>query len=338
MELYLDSIKIEEVREANKLGFLTGLTTTPTFMHREGIKDIDSAIVELSKMVNVLHVEALGDTSDMIVREAQRILDLGLDKKKTVFKTPISMEGAKACKRLIDKGINVNLHLVYTLQQAYMGFCAGATYVCILIGRLQDQGHDALNLVEQCVNAVEKYRYPTKIMFSSVRNTEHVKDALNLGAHACTIPWSVLKQLPQNHFTELGIRQFVEHTELMTIKASDLIVTDKVFLNFNKTVLDGLMLMTDSKLGAVIILNDKEDIYRIFTDGDLRRLLKSNNADLLHRKFRELQSNEPASVEINSSLSEIIDLFKTREVDNLVVTDNKKPIGIVDIQDVLKWI
>ena len=338
MELYLDSIKIEEVREANKLGFLTGLTTTPTFMHREGIKDIDSAIVELSKMVNLLHVEALGDTSELIVREAQRILDLGLDKKKTVFKTPISLEGAKACKKLIDKGINVNLHLVYTLQQAYMGFCAGATYVCILIGRLQDQGHDALRLVEQCVNAAEKYRYPTKIMFSSVRNTEHIKDALNLGAHACTIPWSVLKQLPQNHFTDLGIRQFVEHTELMTIKASDLLVTDKVFLNYNATVLDGLMLMTDSKLGSVIILNDKEEIHRIFTDGDLRRLLKSNSADLLHQKFRELQPNVPASVEINSSLSEIIDLFKTREVDNLVVTDNKKPIGIVDIQDVLKWI
>ncbi len=338
MELYLDSIKIDEVREANKLGFLTGLTTTPTFMHREGIKDIDSTIIELSKMVNILHVEALGDTSEMIIKEAQRILDLGLDKEKTVFKTPISMEGAVACKKLIDKGIKVNIHLVYTLQQAYMAFCAGATYVCLLVGRLQDQGHDALKLVEQCVDAAGKYGYPTKIMFSSVRNTEHVKDAIKLGVHACTVPWSILKQLPLNHFTDLGIRQFVEHNELLTIKASDLLISDKVFLNFNATVLDGLMLMTDSKLGAVIVLDDEEGIHRIFTDGDLRRLLKSNSSDLLNTKFRDLQSNKPVSVEIDCCLSDIINVFRTNEVDNLVVTENNKPKGIVDIQDLIKWI
>jgi TalC/MipB family fructose-6-phosphate aldolase len=338
MELYLDSIKIEEVREANKLGFLTGLTTTPTFMHREGIKDIDAAMLELSRMVNVLHVEALGETSEMIVKEAQRIIDLGLDKEKTVFKTPVSIEGAIACKKLIDKGIKVNVHLVYTLQQAYMAFCAGATYVCILVGRLQDQGHDALKLVEQCVNAVDKYNYASKIMFSSVRNTEHIKDAITLGVHACTMPWSIMKQLPVNHFTELGIQQFVEHNELLTMKASDLVIKDQVFLDYNATVLDGLMLMTDSKLGAVIVLNGNKDIYRIFTDGDLRRMLKSNQADLLHKKFSELESNVPVSVEMEVSLSDIISLFRKREVDNLVVTNNNKPVGILDIQDLIKWI
>ncbi len=155
---------------------------------------------------------------------------LGLNKETTVFKIPISLEGAKACKILTDNGLKVNLHLIYTIQQAYIAFCAGATYVCPLVGRLQDQGQDALKLIEQCVKAVERYNYKTKVMFSSVRNIEHVKNALNLGAHACTVPWNVLKQLPQNHFTELGIRQFVEHTEMSTIKASDLVKRDDVFL------------------------------------------------------------------------------------------------------------
>ena len=109
-------------------------------------------------------------------------------------------------------------------------------------------------------------------MFSSVRNIEHVRNALNLGAHACTVPWNVLKQLCSNHFTELGIKQFVEHTEMSNIRASDLVKTDDVIL--------------------------------------------SNN----------------------STLPEITNLFKSKEVDNIVVTDNKRPVGIIDIQDVLKWI
>jgi transaldolase len=338
MELYLDSIKIDEVREANKLGFLDGLTTTPTFMHREGIRDVDAAILNLSKLVKVLMVEALGDNAEEIVKEAERLLSLGLNKDNVVFKIPMSLEGVKACKMLVNKGMKVNLHLVYSLQQAYLAFCAGATYVCILVGRMQDQGQDALGLIEQCVKTVEKFNYKTKIMFSSVRNAEHVKDAIRLGAHNITIPWSVMKQLPNNHFTEIGIQQFVQHTELLTIKASDLVVTDNVFLDFKSTILDGLMLMTNSRLGAIIVLDDKKKIYRIFTDGDLRRLLKADNSSMLHRKFSEMDSNSPKSVDLNTSLTDVISLFKSSEVDNIVVVDGDKPVGLIDIQDVLKWI
>jgi TalC/MipB family fructose-6-phosphate aldolase len=283
-------------------------------------------------------VESLGDTAEEIIKEAERLLSLGLNSDTTVFKIPISMEGAKACKILTGKGLKVNLHLIYTIQQAYVAYCAGATYICPLVGRLQDQGHDALSLVEQCVSAAERYHYKTKVMFSSIRSLEHVRNAINLGAHACTVPWYVLKQLCQNHFTELGIRQFVEHTEMSTIKASDLVKTDDVFLDSNSTILDGLIQMTKSKMGACVILNEKKDIYRVFTDGDLRRLLKNGQNDLIHKKFTMLETNSPISVELNASLNEITNLFKTKEVDNIVVVENNKPIGIIDIQDVLKWL
>jgi transaldolase len=338
MELFLDSIKFNEVQEANELGFVTGLTTTPTFMQREGVTDVDSVILKLSKMTNILMVESLGNTAEEIIKEAERLLSVGLDKNKTVFKIPITMEGAKACKKLTDKGLMVNLHLIYTLQQAYVAYQAGATYICPLVGRLQDQGHDALDLVDQCVTAAERYNYKTKVMFSSVRSLEHVRNAINLGAHACTVPWNVLKQLCQNHFTELGIRQFVEHTEMSNIRASDLVKTDEVFLSSSSTVLDALIQMTKSKLGACIIVNDKNEIYRVFTDGDLRRMIESGDNNLVNKKFTELKSNSPISIGLNAPLPEITNLFKAKEVDNIVVTDNNKPIGIIDIQDVLKWI
>ena len=156
MELYLDSIKIEEIQEANKLGFLTGLTSTLHSCTRKELQMWIPLIVQLSKMTNMLHIEALGNTAEEIIKEVERLLGLGLNKDKAVFKTPISFEGAKACKILTDKRLKVNIHLVYTIQQAYIAFCAGATYVCPLVGRLQDQGQDALALLEQCVKAVDK--------------------------------------------------------------------------------------------------------------------------------------------------------------------------------------
>src|ERR1700759_4705860 len=223
MELYLDSANLKEIEEGFKLGFLNGLTTTPTFMQREGITDIDGTILKLSKIVPVLQIEALGNTAEDVMKEARRQLDLGLDPKRTVFKIPVSLEGVRACNLLRREGLMVNVHLVYTLQQAYMAMHAGATYVCPLVGRLQDQGHDALALVEQCVDAVDHYGYDTKIMFSSVRNSEHVRNAINIGVHTITVPLKVLKSLTENNFTQIGTEQFFRDTRMMMVKVKEAI-------------------------------------------------------------------------------------------------------------------
>src|ERR1043165_1171236 len=105
MELYLDSANLKEIEEGFKLGFLNGLTTTPTFMQREGITEIDAMIVKLSKMVPGLQIEALGGTADEVMSEAQRQLALGLDPKRTVFKIPVSLEGVRACNMLRREGL-----------------------------------------------------------------------------------------------------------------------------------------------------------------------------------------------------------------------------------------
>jgi transaldolase len=169
MDLYLDSVNFQEIEEAFDLGFLTGLTTTPTFMHRDGITDIDGAIVKLSKMVPELQVEALGNTHDEIITEAHRLLELPLA-KEPVFKIPVSDFGVRACNTL-----------------------TGAAFVCPLAGRMQDQGHDANALFEQCVKVIDRYDYETRVMFSSVRHPDHVRQALLAGVHVCTVPWGVMK-------------------------------------------------------------------------------------------------------------------------------------------------
>ena len=333
MELYLDSANLKEIEEGFKLGFLNGLTTTPTFMQREGITDIDATIVKLSKMVPVLQIEALGNTAEDVVKEARRQLDLGLDPKRTVFKIPVSLEGVRACHLLRQEGLLVNVHLVYTLQQAYMAMQAGATYVCPLVGRLQDQGHDALALVEQCVTAVERYGYDSKIMFSSVRNAEHVRNAINVGVHTITVPLKILKTLTDNNFTTLGTEQFLSDTRLMMVKVREAINGINPVVNASTNLKDAIVKMTEFGFGSITVTSDNGNVIGVFTDGDLRRLLQKDGENILGKKLGDLEYKTPISIDANALLNEAAGVFKKTNVDTILVTDSGRAFGMLDIQD-----
>ncbi len=333
MELYLDSANLKEIEEGFKLGFLDGLTTTPTFMQREGITDIDGTIVKLSKMVPVLQIEALGNTAEDVMKEAKRQLDLGLDPAKTVFKIPVSLEGVRACKMLRNEGLLVNVHLVYTLQQAYMAMHAGASYVCPLVGRLQDQGHDALTLVEQCVAAVENYGYDTKIMFSSVRHAEHVRNAINIGVHTITVPLKVLKGLTDNNFTTVGTEQFLQDTRLMTVRVKEAANAVNPLVKSDVALRDAIVKMTEFGFGAVTVVDSDGALKGVFTDGDIRRLLQNEGEHILDKKMGEMEYKTPISIDGNALLNDAHVLFKKTNVDTILITENGKPIGMLDIQD-----
>jgi TalC/MipB family fructose-6-phosphate aldolase len=336
MDLYLDSADFREIEAAFRLGFVSGLTTTPTFMHRHGISDIDGAIVKLSAMVPELQVEALGATHDEIVTEAHRILGLPLA-KAPVFKIPVSLEGLRACKTLTDEGQRVNIHLVYTLNQAYMAMAAGAAFVCPLAGRLQDQGHDALALFSECVDLVDRYGYPSKIMFSSVRYPDHVRQAALLGVHVCTVPWSVMQRLCDNALTQVGTDQFFEHTRLMTIKVKAVLRENHALCQVSSTVQEALVQMTASRLGAVTLVTEDGRLAGIFTDGDIRRKLQERGPGILSQDLGAVgYTLDPITVNADALLFEAVKIFKERQIDNIVVLENNQPIGILDIQDLVK--
>ncbi len=337
MELYLDSADIKEIEEGFKLGFLTGLTTTPTFMHREGVTDLDSMIVRLSKIVPILQIEALGNTAEEILQDAERQLKLGLDPAKTVFKIPVSLEGVKACKLLRDKGMMVNVHLVYTIQQAYMAMCAGASYICVLAGRMQDQGYDALKLIRECVDMVNFYGSEAKVMFSSVRNTEHVRNAIEAGCHTITVPWKLMKLLTENNFTTVGTQQFFEHTRLVTMRVREIISDKNPVVKPQDEVLDAVMQMTQSGFGAVSVLNEDGKLAGIFTDGDLRRQLAQHGKDLMTKKMAAFEYKVPVTIEAESLLNEALKIFKDKQIDTIIVTEGNKVVGMLDIQDMAKW-
>lgn len=336
MELYLDSVDFNEIEAALDYGFVSGLTTTPTFMHRHGITDIDGAIVKLSGMVPELQVEALGDTSDSILAEAERILALPL-KREPVFKVPISNAGVKACKRLTDKGHRVNVHLIYTLNQAFMAMEAGAAFVCPLAGRLQDQGHDAIRLYEQCVDVIDRHDYGAKVMFSSVRHPEHVRQALLAGVHVCTVPFAVMQHLCDNSLTALGTAQFREHTQLITRRVFEVIRDANPVCQSGDTLHTAMLKMTESRLGTVTIVDSSSRVAGVFTDGDLRRRLQAEGHAILDKTLAEIgYSESPITIAKDSFLDEAVKLFKEFEVDSIVVVDGNRPCGVLDIQDLVR--
>jgi TalC/MipB family fructose-6-phosphate aldolase len=336
MELYLDSVDFNEIEAALDYGFVKGLTTTPTFMHRHGITDIDAAIVKLSGMVPELQVEALGDTPDEILAEAERLLALGLA-RDPVFKVPISNDGVKACKRLTDRGYRVNVHLIYTLNQAYMAMEAGAAFICPLAGRMQDQGHDAIQLFEQCVDVTEGHGYQSKVMFSSVRHPEHVRQALLVGAHVCTMPFSVMKNLCENTLTALGAAQFKEHTTLMTTRVKDVIRPANPVCAIDETLTSAMVKMTESRLGTVTLVDAAGAVAGVFTDGDLRRKLQAGGRQILDKTLGAIGfSPKPVTIDRESLLNDAVKLFKQHEVDSIVVVDGNRPVGVLDVQDLVK--
>lgn len=336
MKLYLDSVDFNEIEKALEFGFISGLTTTPTFMHRQGIKDIDAAIVKLSGMVPELQVEALGDTVDEILSEANRISNLPL-KKEVVFKVPVSNHGVTACRKLRDQGHKVNVHLIYTINQAYMALEAGASFICPLAGRMQDQGHDVIRLYEQCVHVISKYNYDSQVMFSSVRYPDHIRQALLAGVHVCTMPFSVMTKLCDNSLTNLGAMQFKEHTALITIRASEVMRKANPTCQSNDRLNKILDTMTGAGVGAISIVDQNGILQGIFTDGDLRRALQEKGSKVLDEEIIQLCSNRtPLTLSSDALLEEAVDLFKTHKVDNLIVIDDQKPVGILDIQDLIK--
>ena len=336
MELYLDSVDFKEIEAALDFGFVKGLTTTPTFMHRHGITDIDGAIVKLSGMVPELQVEALGESPDTILAEAERILALPLE-REPVFKVPISNSGVKACKRLTDKGLRVNVHLIYTLNQAYMAMEAGAAFVCPLAGRLQDQGHDAIRLYEQCVEIIDRHDYDAKVMFSSVRHPEHVRQALLSGVHVCTAPFNVISHLCDNSLTELGTAQFREHTALMTMQVKELIREQNPVCTQSESLSSAMVKMTESRLGTVVLVDDSGVLVGVFTDGDLRRRLQADGREILDKTLGEIGfSKSPVTIGQEALLNEAVKLFKEFQVDSIVSLDGNRPSGVLDIQDLVK--
>lgn len=208
MKIFIDSADINEIKQANAMGVVDGVTTNPSLVAKTG-RDFKSVVKDIvAEVKGPISLEVTNTTSAMAMfEEAKRLADIA---KHVVVKIPLTEEGLKATKLCHQHGINTNVTLCFSPNQALLAAKAGATYVSPFVGRLDDISEDGMALIEQIVQIYKNYNFKTEIIVASIRNPLHVRDAALIGAHVCTIPFNVIQQLVKHPLTDIGVKKFAD--------------------------------------------------------------------------------------------------------------------------------
>jgi transaldolase len=206
MKFFIDTANIAEIKEANAMGMVDGVTTNPSLIAREG-GDFKEIITEICSIVDgPISAEVISLETDGMVSEAR---DLAKIDDNITIKVPMTVDGLKATRQLASEGIKTNVTLIFSPLQALMAAKAGATFVSPFVGRLDDLSHEGMLLVEQIAEIYSNYAYDTEIIVASIRNPLHVLDAALIGADISTIPFNVLSKLAAHPLTDKGIQAFL---------------------------------------------------------------------------------------------------------------------------------
>ncbi len=210
MKLFIDTANIEHIREANELGIISGVTTNPTLIAREG-RDFKEVVQEITTIVDgPISAEVISLECNKMVAEARELSKIH---KNIVIKIPICLEGLKAVKVLSNEGIKTNVTLLFSAAQALLAARAGATYLSIFMGRLDDVGNNSFPILEEMVDIVQMHDLKSEIIAASIRHPIHVIQAARLGAHIATLPYNVIIQMAKHPLTDKGIEGFLKDWE-----------------------------------------------------------------------------------------------------------------------------
>tara|TARA_Y200000002_G_scaffold9175_1_gene7556 strand:- start:2815 stop:3468 length:654 start_codon:yes stop_codon:yes gene_type:complete len=211
MRFFIDTANLDNIKEAQSLGILNGVTTNPSLMAKEGIKGKDNILEHYKTICEIVDgdvsAEVISNDFEGMIREGQ---ELALLNPQIVVKIPMLEEGIKAIRYFSDKGIKTNCTLVFSLGQALIAAQAGATYVSPFIGRLDDNGQDGIQIVKSIVDMFDKQNYQTKVLAASIRNKNHIEECAKIGAHVVTAPLSAIKELIPHTLTDIGLKKFLD--------------------------------------------------------------------------------------------------------------------------------
>jgi len=207
MKLFIDTANVAEIKEANDMGVICGVTTNPSLIAKEG-RDFNEVIKEIASIVDgPISGEVISLETDVMVEEGRKIAKIH---KNMIVKIPMTGNGLKAVKILTSEGIKTNVTLIFTAAQALLAARAGATYVSPFLGRLDDIATNSLELIETIVDIFEIHNISTEIIAASIRSPLHVVAAARAGAHIATVPGSVIKAMLKHPLTDSGIEKFLK--------------------------------------------------------------------------------------------------------------------------------
>ena len=206
MKFFIDTANIDEIKKANELGMVDGVTTNPSLVAKEG-REFKGLIKEIFDIVDgPVSAEVVSLDAEGMVKEARELANLA---DNIVVKIPMLEEGLKAVKTLAQEEINTNVTLCFSPIQALMAAKAGAAYISPFVGRLDDISHIGMELVEEIITIYDNYGFETEVIVASVRNPIHVLDAALMGADIATIPFKVIQQLTKHPLTDIGVEKFL---------------------------------------------------------------------------------------------------------------------------------
>ncbi len=206
MKFFIDTANIDEIKKANELGMVDGVTTNPSLVAKEG-REFKGLIKEICDIVDgPVSAEAVSMDAEGMVKEARELANLA---DNIVVKIPMLEEGLKAVKTLAQEEINTNVTLCFSPIQALMAAKAGAAYISPFVGRLDDISQIGMELVEEIITIYDNYGFETEVIVASVRNPTHVLDAALMGADIATIPFKVIQQLTKHPLTDIGVEKFL---------------------------------------------------------------------------------------------------------------------------------
>ena len=206
MKFFIDTANIEQIKDANDMGMVAGVTTNPSLIAKED-GEFKQIIADICGIVDgPVSAEVISLEYEGMVTEARELAQIA---KNIAVKIPMTVPGLKAVKTLTAEGINTNVTLVFSALQALMAAKAGATYVSPFVGRLDDLAQEGMGLIEEIAQIFANYDFDTQIIVASVRSPLHVLDSALLGADIATIPYGVLKKLAGHHMTDKGIDAFM---------------------------------------------------------------------------------------------------------------------------------
>ena len=207
MRIFLDTANIDQIRQAAKLGIISGITTNPTLVSKEKATDYQATIKEICSIISgPISAEVLVEGVEPMIEQAQQISAWA---PNIVIKIPATTEGLEVTSALAKEGIKVNFTLCFSLNQALLGALAGATYVSPFVGRLDDIGNDGMALVKDIVDVFKHYQLSTEVIAASIRHPQHCVAAAKAGAHIATVPYNVLMQMIRHPLTDIGVTRFL---------------------------------------------------------------------------------------------------------------------------------
>ena len=215
MKLFIDTANVDQIREANELGVICGVTTNPSLIAKEG-RDFVEVVKEITTIVDgPISAEVISLEHEGMVKEARELVKIH---ENIVIKIPMTLEGLKAVKILSSEGIKTNVTLIFSAAQALLAARAGATYVSPFIGRVDDIGCDGMALIEEIVDIFNVQGIETEIIAASIRNPLHVTHAARLGCDIATVPYNVIEQMTKHPLTDIGIEKFLKDWECVPKK------------------------------------------------------------------------------------------------------------------------